>query len=173
MSNQENSKTNSLLALLAAKFQRDNMMNVGVTIFLVVAAIVSILAGIAVWSVVRDLSAVEGDIGAVCSHLYRLGWITMIACALISGLIAFLQRSHCSTMRLFITNLMLAWIVTSVGMLTQHAAFNVLQLSTFMGNVLWTILSFIAGYILAVIPAMLATGFVFIVYHMVDLILPK
>ena len=57
-------------------------------------------------------------------------------------------------------------------LLTWQSKINALNIAGFMSTLLWIIFSFIAGYVLAVLPAVMVAAVVGILHKVIDAILP-
>ena len=141
-------------------------------IFFTIVSLLSLVAGIAVWPVGLRMRYLESVLGEICPSLNVAGVVSMAVLAAISLAFMLWQHVQFSIYKTFGFNLLLFWLSFSVVLLTWQSKINALNIAGFMSTLLWIIFSFIAGYVLAVLPAVMVAAVVGILHKVIDAILP-
>lgn len=164
--------SNAVFDFIASRLEMDRLLEDILAIFLVVVSILSMISGIAVWPVVWDLKSSETSLGDVCRHISTSGWVIALVCLVITILLMLWQRHDLKPLRTFLLNLGIYWVIACVILISQQNILTDLTQSSFMGTLLWIILSFILSYILSVLPSLLITLISTLAHKILDLILP-
>ena len=163
---------NPLFNFFARGMERDHLFTAGFTALLSIVGLLSLLAGIAVWPTVVELSATESALSAAASSICMTGWIATAVCAIISLILAFAQKQAFSVGRIFLLNIILLWIVYFAVMIAQQGLINLVLQPSFTTSLLWIMASLFFGYVLAVVPAIIITVLVGVAYRILDMIFP-
>ncbi len=162
-----------LFDFIVSRLNRDIILSNAVTAFLLITVAISLTAGIAVWPVVWELHYKTSSVGVVCCNILKAGYIITPVCFFISLLVMIFDRQEFSLPRILLLNLGIFWLAASVFMITQQSVLSIFPENSFMITLLWIVISFFAGYILAVIPVILVSLIVMIIYKILDMILSR
>lgn len=166
-------ESNSLFDFIAARLEKDRLLSVCLTVLLVIGTLLSLVAGIAVWPVIFDLQVSQSFLGRLAASIWKTGCITATVCVIVSIILAFYRHQPLRVGSVFVTNLIVVWVVFAIMLIIRQDIIHVLQVGVFTGTLLWGIIAFAAGYILAVLPAILITVVVGVIYSITDMILPS
>lgn len=164
---------NSLFDFIAARLEKDQFLSVCLTALLVIGTLLSLVAGVAVWPVIFDLRAVQSLLGELAASIWRSGCAVTAVCAIVSIFLVFFRHRPFRVASVLITNLIAVWVVFAMMLIIRQDIVHALQVGTFTGTLLWGIIAFAAGYILCVLPAILITAIVGVIYSVADMMLPS
>lgn len=169
----DSEERNSLFDFIAAKLEKDQFLSVCLTVLLVIGTMLSLVAGIAVWPVIFDLQVSQSLLGRLAASIWKTGCITTAVCIIVSIILVFCRHQPLKVGSIFVTNLIAVWVVFAMMLIIRQDVIYALQVGVFTGTLLWGIIAFAAGYILAVLPSILITMVVSVIYFITDLILPS
>lgn len=165
--------SNAIFDFIASRLEMDRILEDVLAIFLVLTAILSIVAGIAVWPIVWDLKSMDSMIGAVCLSIHTAGLVIFLICLIITVALVLWQRGDFKPLRIFFMNLCIYWLSSCIVLITKQNILTTLSQNEFMSTLLWFILSLFMGYILSVLPSILITLASSIAHKILDMILPN
>ena len=95
---------NAVFDFIASRLEMDRILEDAFAIFLVIAGIFSIMAGVAVWPVVWDLKTMDSVLGNVCSNIHIVGLSLSLLSMIITAALILWQRSAFKPLRVFFLN---------------------------------------------------------------------
>ena len=161
-----------LLDLFVMGLERDRLFRKGFTALLCFAGVFSLLAGIAAWPAVVELSATGTVLSAAASRVCMSGWIAAALCAIASLILAFSKKQAFSVPRFFLLNIVLLWVILFVVLLAQQGAVVLAIGASFTTSLLWCMTSLFFGYVLSVVPAIIITVLVTVACKILDIFFP-
>ena len=159
-----------LIGLLLERIQFDWFASIALTALLTLLIVFSLVSGTAVWPVVLGGSGSSHVLEALFASVRLGGLVVILVDAAVAFAVMFLRRGTFSFLRGMMVNLLVGWIIFMFFTFGHREVISSLG-TTGMTVMLWSCLSVVISYVLAVLPALVTAGLAKLAHGILDSLL--
>ena len=162
-----------LFTYVTERMEHDRLLTMVITAMITLAAVASVVAGIAIWPVLFSFDRPASILAGLFSSAKTAGIVMLAVSAVVSIVMMLFRRTAFRLIPALFTNLLINTTVAFVFTIMHVEIIQRLQMSGTMGSVLWFFASLLFSYALAIVPSILVAGLVRLIHAILNAILPE